>query len=270
MGDVNGVARMLGQGGVRVGPPDERAKIAELAREFEAMMTRRILEQMRESMLGGEEAGLGAATMTSTFDVELSNLLASGRGVGLAGALRSALERQTVHAVEHASAAVGGEYARVTLPPAAVPPSAREGAPPAAPLPLPARITSRFGLREDPFGAGQRFHHGVDIAAAYGREVPAVADGRVAFAGARGSYGNMVEIEHADGTRSRYAHLAAVTVREGEAVGAGRPIGTVGATGRSTGPHLHFELLQHGKPVDPELAAARFGTALKNGATVAD
>ena len=95
----------------------------------------------------------------------------------------------------------------------------------------------------------------MDIAAAYGQEVDAVSEGRVAFAGEAPGYGNTVVIEHSGGASTRYAHLAAIDVYKGERVQAGEAIGTVGQTGRLTGPHLHFELLQNGRPVNPELAA---------------
>jgi murein DD-endopeptidase MepM/ murein hydrolase activator NlpD len=103
----------------------------------------------------------------------------------------------------------------------------------------------------------------VDIAAAYGREVPAVDGGQVVFSGAQGGYGNTVVIEHAGGIRTRYAHLSSMQVEAGQRVGAGTVIGRVGNTGRSTGAHLHFEVLQDGQPVDPAAAATRFASRLK-------
>jgi murein DD-endopeptidase MepM/ murein hydrolase activator NlpD len=79
----------------------------------------------------------------------------------------------------------------------------------------------------------------------------------VTFAGERGGYGNLIVIQHQDGVETRYAHLAATGVREGDSVAAGQVIGRVGSTGRSTGPHLHFEVLVDGARVDPEVATAR-------------
>ncbi|HSK10654.1 MAG TPA: peptidoglycan DD-metalloendopeptidase family protein [Vicinamibacterales bacterium] len=257
--------------GPETGRSGDRARILELAREFETMMTRQVLRQMRESMLGEDEGGLGAATMTETMDVEVARFLTSGSGTGLAEALRQALERQTAPSagIIAAPGAGGGAGAGVASLPAARPVPLQQGAR-AVPLPLPDRISSHFGWREDPLGRGQRFHAGVDIAAAYGRSVQSVADGRVAFAGARPGYGNTILIEHAGGASTRYAHLAAIDVRQGDTISAGDVIGTVGQTGRSTGPHLHFELLQDGRPVNPELAAARYGGPLKNLVAVAD
>jgi murein DD-endopeptidase MepM/ murein hydrolase activator NlpD len=116
---------------------------------------------------------------------------------------------------------------------------------------LQGRVTSEFGWRSDPITGAARFHRGIDIAAAYGREVPAAADGTVAFAGTQGGYGNLVVVRHANGAETRYAHLSQLDVREGDEVRAGDVVGRVGQTGRATGPHLHFELREAGQPVDP-------------------
>lgn len=118
-------------------------------------------------------------------------------------------------------------------------------------LPVEGRISSRFGSRRDPVGGGHRFHHGVDIAAAKGSPIGAVGEGKVVFSGWQGGYGKTVVIEHADGRQSRYAHAAELLVKEGDAVHAGQTIATVGSTGRSTGPHLHFEMSENGRRIDP-------------------
>lgn len=125
-----------------------------------------------------------------------------------------------------------------------------------AQLPVEGRISSRFGARRDPVHGRQRFHHGVDIAAAKGSPIGAAGDGKVVFAGWQGGYGKTVVIEHADGRRSRYAHADKLLVKQGETVGVGQTIATVGSTGRSTGPHLHFEVSEHGRRVDPLRALA--------------
>ena len=91
----------------------------------------------------------------------------------------------------------------------------------------------------------------------------ATAAGVVANAGWSGGYGNMVEVEHADGVSTRYGHLSAFLVSVGDRVAAGEPIGRVGSTGRSTGPHLHYETLRDGKTVDPAVYLAA-GKALRN------
>ncbi|HKX33337.1 MAG TPA: M23 family metallopeptidase, partial [Blastocatellia bacterium] len=126
--------------------------------------------------------------------------------------------------------------------------------------PLSGRISSPFGLRRDPIHGHQRRHAGVDIAAPRGTEIKAAAPGTVVFAGRRGGYGNLVEIEHADGRRTRYAHAAELLVAAGDQVSDGQPIATVGATGRATGPHLHFEVMENGVKVNPLQALAKDGS----------
>jgi murein DD-endopeptidase MepM/ murein hydrolase activator NlpD len=117
--------------------------------------------------------------------------------------------------------------------------------------PQDARVSSGFGQRRDPFTGGLRNHDGVDIAAAAGTAINAPVDGIVRFAGARGGYGNVVVLDHGDGTESRYAHCDRLDVRAGDVVRAGDAIGTVGSTGRSTGPHVHVELRDGGRAINP-------------------
>ena len=121
------------------------------------------------------------------------------------------------------------------------------------------RVSSGFGLRDDPFLNRPALHGGIDFVAPEGTAVRATAPGTVVAAGWNGGYGQMVEIRHADGITTRYAHLSAVLVPQGARVAAGNLIGRVGSTGRSTGPHLHYETRRGGEPVDPArfLAAGR-------------
>jgi len=114
-----------------------------------------------------------------------------------------------------------------------------------------ARISSRFGNRRDPFTRRLARHTGVDMPAPPGTPIVASAGGTVRFAGYRRAYGNSVEIDHGDGLTTRYAHASKVLVRKGQVVLPEQPIATVGSTGRSTGPHLHFEVLRQGRPVEP-------------------
>lgn len=113
------------------------------------------------------------------------------------------------------------------------------------------RVSSVFGNRRDPFNGSSAFHSGLDIAAPAGTSVLAAGDGRVSFAGQKSGYGNVVEISHAGGTISRYAHLSAILVSVGAHVKAGDVVARVGSTGRSTGPHLHFELRRNNTPQNP-------------------
>jgi murein DD-endopeptidase MepM/ murein hydrolase activator NlpD len=103
-------------------------------------------------------------------------------------------------------------------------------------------ITSDFGARVDPFTRRIAFHPGLDFGGPWGAMVGATAPGTVVFAGSRGGYGNMVEIDHGYGFRTRYGHLSAILVRVGAKVQKGSPVGKLGSTGRSTGPHVHYEV----------------------------
>ena len=119
-------------------------------------------------------------------------------------------------------------------------------------LPVIGRESSAFGTRRDPIHGHDRHHAGLDIAAAEGTPIRAALSGTVIRADSRGGYGNAVEVEHADGTRALYAHCSRIDVRPGEKIRAGQLIAAVGSTGRSTGPHLHFELRVDGEAVDPQ------------------
>ena len=112
-------------------------------------------------------------------------------------------------------------------------------------------LSSNFGTRIDPFFGRPAFHAGIDLRDEAGSRVKATATGKVVTAGWAGGYGNMVEVEHANGISTRYGHLSAITVSEGQSVQRGSIIGRVGSTERSTGPHLHYEVRIDGDPADP-------------------
>ena len=112
-------------------------------------------------------------------------------------------------------------------------------------------ISSLFGGRTDPFDGHEAVHKGVDIAGLAGSEVLSVATGVVTRAGPASGYGNLVEINHGSGYTTRYGHNQEVLVSVGDTVTRGQPIALMGSTGRSTGPHVHFEVLRNGRQVDP-------------------
>jgi murein DD-endopeptidase MepM/ murein hydrolase activator NlpD len=120
------------------------------------------------------------------------------------------------------------------------------------PLAGEAAVTSPFGYRTDPFLGRLELHTGVDLLQPFGSEIHATGAGRVVHAGPEGGYGEMVEIDHGFGLATRYGHLSDITVVEGEVVKRGDTLGRLGSTGRSTGPHLHYEVRIDGEPVDPE------------------
>ena len=119
------------------------------------------------------------------------------------------------------------------------------------PLTGEANVTSPFGYRADPFLGRPALHPGVDLVQEYGAPIKATGAGKVIHAGPFGGYGNMVEIDHGNGLTTRYGHMSAVLVEEGQEINPGDELGRLGSTGRSTGPHLHYEVRQDGEPVDP-------------------
>jgi septal ring factor EnvC (AmiA/AmiB activator) len=113
------------------------------------------------------------------------------------------------------------------------------------------RITSGFGVRKDPFTGSHARHLGLDFGAPYKSPVLSPGEGKVIYAGWRGRYGRFVEVDHGMGLTSRYGHMAKISVEKGEYIGRGTEIGLLGGSGRSTGPHLHFEVLYEGKQINP-------------------
>jgi murein DD-endopeptidase MepM/ murein hydrolase activator NlpD len=112
-------------------------------------------------------------------------------------------------------------------------------------------FSSNFGWRLDPFTGQKSFHEGIDFPAEVGTEIIAAASGKVIYADVHPAYGRMVEIDHGNGLISRYAHASSLLVKEGDLVVRGQRIALVGTTGRSTGPHLHFEVRLNGVPQNP-------------------
>jgi murein DD-endopeptidase MepM/ murein hydrolase activator NlpD len=195
--------------------------------------------------------------MTDTIDVQLGQALSRAGGIGLSSVLLKALERtvgaghpSTVAPAETAPAAPVALPARPLSPSLEPGPGGLQGG--AGELQVPdGQVTSGYGWRRDPFTGAPRFHAGIDVARAYGQDVQAAAAGRVMFTGDRGAYGTMIVVEHGQGRQTRYAHLSGISVKPGDAVEAGQVIGQSGDSGRTTGPHLHFEVTTSGQAVDP-------------------
>jgi len=120
-------------------------------------------------------------------------------------------------------------------------------------MPFQGRITSTFGHRENPFGGSNvETHKGLDISGPIGSPVKAMAEGTVEFAGRRGGFGNCIMLKHANGFETLYGHLSEIKVRVGEKIEIGQTIGKIGSTGRSTGPHLHYEIHKNGHQINPQ------------------
>jgi len=112
-------------------------------------------------------------------------------------------------------------------------------------------VTSKFGYRRHPITGRSSMHKGIDIAGKRGSDIVVMADGLVIFSGRKSGYGNIVEVRHANGLETRYAHNQRNLVQEGDLIRKGQVIAKLGSTGRSTGPHVHFEVRRNGKAVDP-------------------
>ncbi|HEY7725430.1 MAG TPA: M23 family metallopeptidase [Anaeromyxobacteraceae bacterium] len=204
----------------------------EAARQLEVLVLKHLVAASG-AFKGGSAAG--AAVREDLFATALADALVRGGGIGLA----SQVERSVT--------------GRAAPAPAAGPPR---------PLPAaetPGRLSSGYGLRADPFTGLPAAHRGVDLAAAEGTGVGAALDGVVRSAGDRAGYGLAVEVDHGNGLSTLYAHASELLVRDGERVTRGQPIARVGRTGRATGPHLHLEVRQGGRQVDPARALKNYG-----------
>jgi murein DD-endopeptidase MepM/ murein hydrolase activator NlpD len=211
-------------------PTSERAREGgAAAEEFESLFIAYLLKTMRETIeeSGDTEGGFGKSIYTELFDQELSKAVAHRGALGISDLIDKSLSRTPN------------------------PSSQEETAIPDFRLPISAPVTSGFGVRADPFTGKARFHKGVDLGAPAGTSVPAPLAGKVLSAGNASDYGLCVVVEHAGGLKTRYAHLGSIRVVPGDSIAAGEIIGSVGNTGRSSGAHLHFEVLKDGKAVDP-------------------
>jgi murein DD-endopeptidase MepM/ murein hydrolase activator NlpD len=220
--------------------PDPR--LADAARALESMLLRQIVKASG-AFKGGE--GAGSAVREGLFTEALADAVARAGGIGLADQIVRSLDPGAAHAAP----------SPVPAPtPTPTPAAHAPGAADLPALPVAGRITSGYGARPDPFTGERSTHLGVDVGAPEGTPIRAPAPGVVLRAGARGGYGNEVEIDHGGGVVTVYGHASEVLVAPGERIAAGQEIARVGSTGRSTGPHLHFEVRLGGKPVDPRRA----------------
>jgi murein DD-endopeptidase MepM/ murein hydrolase activator NlpD len=248
-----------------------------VAAEFEAVLLGRFTAALNPP--ADEEGDLFRSDATDMyrqmFSEQMAKTIAEGGGVGLAEIilrqLRAGSEggKAAAPALDRARSAARmlrsepAAAGRATAPVTGRTTNRRDdGEPFELQLPVTGRLTSQFGARRDPIHGHRRFHRGLDIAAPRGTPIEAAAEGRVVFAGRQRGYGNTVIIEHSDGRRTRYAHAQTLHVKAGDSVAAGQAIATVGATGRATGPHLHFEVIEDGRQIDPlEVLAKDFSAS---------
>ncbi len=212
------------------------ASDAKAIRQFEGYLAQVMVREMRKTIPEGGLFDSNAVDMfMDVLDQELAERIADGPGLGLQASLAGSLglepEASPLSALPH------GALRHRVWP---------------AHHPVDGIVTSRFGHRKDPIHGAHREHKGLDIAAEKGSPIRAVRDGVVRAAGVRGGYGKALVVDHGDGLQTLYAHCDSLQVEAGAQVQAGQVIATVGETGRTTGPHLHFEVRLEGAAVNPE------------------
>ncbi len=239
------------------GGVDEKG-LRKACQEFEAIMLHQLLKGMRKTVMetGFMSGGYGEKIFRDMHDQALTEEMAKGGGVGLA----DMLYRQLLGLP--APVNPPGGYPKFSRPAVGSDQPSGEGdrgaqgaqaGEQALVMPVAGEISSPFGMRWHPILNRNQLHQGMDLAAPEGTPVMSAADGRVVFSGWREGYGNLVEIDHGGGLITRYGHNQENLVAAGDSVNRGQVVAQVGSTGLATGPHLHFETRQFGRPVDPRL-----------------
>jgi len=244
-----------------------------LAAQFESLLLNQMMAAMRSSMFDDDDdkaSGFAKGPLADAMYSELSLALSRAGGFGLGDSVLGPLMREAGTDSSYPGLTAGlpmplsvldagtpggltidttGNTASTSLLPRVDTAISRTLAS--------ARVSSQFGWRQDPIDGSVKFHKGTDVAMPVGRDVPAAMGGRVTYAGERSGYGLTVEVDHGNGLMTRYAHLSEVSVSVGEAVSEGQSVAKSGASGRVTGPHLHFEVLDQGQPMDPTAGLQR-------------
>ncbi|MFQ5330207.1 MAG: peptidoglycan DD-metalloendopeptidase family protein [Thermodesulfobacteriota bacterium] len=241
---------------LQTNPNREKRELEKAASEFEALFIHQMLKTMRKSVDKGSLFGnsKGEEIYKSMLDEELSKVMAQGKGMGLREMVVRDLrgidgrEEKEGASEEMASPSVDGAGGVEMGRPATSGATLMDGQ---ERLPVKGDISSLYGFRKDSVTGEVTFHHGIDISAAEGSPVSAVAGGVVRFSGTRADYGNLVEVAHDDGSLSIYGHNRENMVAKGERVELSDIIAHVGKSGRAPTPHLHFEIRVDGFSVNP-------------------
>jgi murein DD-endopeptidase MepM/ murein hydrolase activator NlpD len=220
----------------------EAQRLEDACAEFESLFINLVMKQMRKTVTksGLIDGGMGEEIFTGMMDEEIAKQMSSRQGLGLRSAL---MEQLTGVRGSTIPRNIALKNYRTNNP---VTTSGQTFA-----LPVSGTVSSPYGWRKDPFSGERTFHYGLDIASPAGSGIFAAGKGRVVFSGWKKGYGNVVEIEHGDGFSTLYAHNEKNLVKEGEEVSHYQLIALVGDTGKSTGPHLHYEVKKNGKVVNP-------------------
>jgi murein DD-endopeptidase MepM/ murein hydrolase activator NlpD len=249
-----------------IGRLDARRGPAAAAQELQVEFLAQLIEALRRTVPENELLPRSSSTEVyeGLFDREMARVLATGDPLGLVAALArdgdppaaAAEERERPPAAAGAAANLAGAApwqaaGRVSY---ADPADLRGADAPRVVAPLAGTVSSAYGPRRHPLSGRRQVHEGMDLAAPAGTPVRAVTAGEVVFSGWAGRAGRRVVVEHAGGYRTVYAHAGRTLVAAGDAVAPGQAIATVGTSGRSTGPHVHFEVRRHGVALDPARA----------------
>ena len=205
--------------------------------DFESVFTYQLLKSMRSTVEKCDlfHGGQGEEIYEEMLDQELSKSMSGSGDNSIANMLYKQLKRQIPELEGKESLSFMQESATGTLPR----------------WPVQGDVSSRFGTRKDPFTGEKRFHSGIDIVVEKGTNVRASMPGKVVSNEYHNTYGNLVVLDHGNGLTTRYAHNDKITVKIGEWVEKGSIIAESGSTGRSTGPHIHFEVRRDDRPLDP-------------------
>jgi murein DD-endopeptidase MepM/ murein hydrolase activator NlpD len=218
-------------------PLEKKEKeLKKACQDFEAIFTYQLLKSMRNTIEKCDlfHGGQGEEIYESLLDQELSKKMAGSGENSLAESLYRQLSK-ILHEKSGNDMSATGNYTENDAPS----------------WPIKNKISSGFGWRKDPFTGEDRFHYGIDIAAQEGTDVKAAMSGKVLVSDEQDGYGKTVMLDHGHGFVTIYAHNRNNTVKTGDWVENGEIIAEVGTSGRSTGPHLHFEVRRHGKQLDP-------------------
>ena len=233
---------------------NQRQEIA--AEEFEGYLVEMLVREMRKTIPEGMFSSPAMETFTGLLDQTLAKELAQSGRLGLADSMLKDLmsNRGSEMVDQMQEARLHGLEQHTSFPSIRKIKShldhiAHEHE--HAAQPVAGRLTSKYGMRLHPISKDWTMHDAIDIAAPKGTAIKNVLEGKVVFAGDRGGYGQTIVVEHADGRSSLFAHCSELSVKVGDVVQVGDKLGEVGNTGNSTGNHLHFELRENGKTIDP-------------------
>ena len=238
---------MKGVEGRGIGPAD--GPVADATDAYQQMEAAFLRQLMAASGAFKPADVAGGQLRADMFIEAMADAVAKGGGIGIARMLQDSLGDASVAPRAAPARGAGGDD--VMTPDLIAEAEAPDRPASGLPVGLPKQVTSPFGQRVDPVDGNHKFHPGVDLRAAAGAPIRVAGEGVVRRAGPRGGYGNAVEVDHGGGLTTLYAHASEVLVKPGEKVAAQQEIARVGQTGRATGPHLHFEVRQGDRQVDP-------------------